>query len=85
MIETNDIIVYSDLALVPQEPNPRRVVVPVSTDFDLLTVNTPGRLNLLLANDNLQRTVHVYQDGVEKFKFDFFPHKQNAAFDFRFA
>ena len=71
----------TDLAPVPEQPG--RVVYPVSTNFDLLSITSPGPLNLLLNNDDLQRTVHVYQEGVAKFKFDMFSRKQSSAFDFR--
>jgi len=73
----------TELTVVPQQPYPERLVKPVSSNFNLLSVNTPGVLNLLLSNDDLQRTLHVYQDENAKFKFDFFSRKQNKAFDFR--
>ncbi|XP_063678436.1 uncharacterized protein LOC134814281 isoform X1 [Bolinopsis microptera] len=71
----------TDLAPVPAPPG--RIVYPVSTNFDLLSITSPGPLNLLINNDDLQRTVHVYQDGVHKFKFDMFSRKQSSGFDFR--
>merc|ERR1719445_2859387 len=41
----------TDLAPVPQKVS--RLVVPVATEFDLLTVNEPGTLNLFINDDDI--------------------------------
>lgn len=72
----------TDLAPVPQEPHAGRLVEPVSTNFNLLSVSEPGILNLYVGNDDVMRTVHIVQDGVSALKFVFYPRKQNGFFDF---
>lgn len=71
----------SELAPVPQKAS--RLVAPVATEFDLLTVNAPGVLNLFINDDDVRRTIYVLEDQTESFKFDFYSRKQNSDFDLR--